>query len=264
MVLALIGLLTHPLTDEFSSHRYLKAGSEIFGLLVVLSWILTFIYNPSIIEKNPLKDRVGYNNVCVGFDTAPAKYVALFLWPLTTYFNLRFAWLEVVTECSLGDKHSSRTGKICTAVSSAIFAASVLFQPFMLVIAPVDKDTAWIHTGLFIQYILIRTIAVATQFFRNKYDGDTTDYDNISTGSWMWFYAFTTSSLLLPTLCIADFTYADYYRPEGDMEPLIPWYMLNSLDLCWFACLATTNKFLPCQRKFRAAAIAKGVTTAES
>lgn len=260
----LLGLLRNPLTDEFSSTRYLKAGGEIFGLLVASSWVLTFIYNPSVIEKNPLKDRVGYNNVCVGFDTAPAKYVALFLWPLTTYFNLRFAWLEVVTECSLGDQHSSRTGKICTAVASALFAISVLFQPFMLVVAPVDKDSSWLHTGLFVQYILIRVVAVATQFFRNKYDADTSDYDSITTAQWTWFYAFVVASLGLPTLCLADFTYADYYRPEGDMEPLIPWYILNSCDLLWFFCLATTGKFLPCQRKFRAATIAKGVTTAEN
>merc|ERR1712032_1564692 len=88
-----------PLTEEFDSLRYLKAGSEVFAFLIAGSWLLTYLYNPGTIEDNPLKRRIGYNNLCVGYDTPPAKYFAFFLWPVSTYFNIRFA-------CPFSNLHS--------------------------------------------------------------------------------------------------------------------------------------------------------------
>jgi hypothetical protein len=57
--------------------RYLEAAGETFILMLLVSWALTAAFNPAILADNKLRDRVGYNNLCVGFDSPPARYVAM-------------------------------------------------------------------------------------------------------------------------------------------------------------------------------------------
>ena len=257
MPFALLQLIANPLTDEFDSTRYLKAGGEVFAFLIACSWILTIVYNPSTIEDNPLKRRIGYNNFCVGFDTAPAKYFAFFLWPLSTYFNIRFAWLEVVTEYSLDEAHTSDTGKRLTVAASAFFILSVLLQTFILVFPPDEGNGVWIHTSFFVQYIVIRLLVVATQFYKNRFDLSSEDEDSITFRQWTWFYLYALVSLLFPLGVFSDFAYYDFYRPEGSTEILIPWYILCVVDYAWFLALATTAKFLPAHHNYRVKSVAK-------
>ena len=44
---------------------YLKAAGECLFLTLVISWILTYFFNESIIYENALLSRLGYNNPCV-------------------------------------------------------------------------------------------------------------------------------------------------------------------------------------------------------
>ena len=39
-----------------------QATGEVIFVALAVSWIVTYFYNPAIIESNPLKDRLGYNN----------------------------------------------------------------------------------------------------------------------------------------------------------------------------------------------------------
>lgn len=254
---AFLSLLKDPLTSEFCSLKYLKAGSEIFAFLIAFSWLLTFIFNHDVIDDNPLKRRIGYNNLCVGFDTPPAKYFAFFLWPVCTYFNMRFAWIEIVTEYSLDEKHTSCTGKAMTVVGSVLFVFSVLLQTFILVFPPAEGADVWIHSGFFIQYIITRLFVIATQFFKHRWDECRTDEESITSGQWTWFCIFTLASIGVPLLAFADFYYYDVYSPEPPKDTLIPWYITNAADLIWFACLGTTAKFLPAHRVYRIKAVAK-------
>ena len=57
--------------------RYLEAAGECFILMIGVSWALTMAFNPDVTRDNKLLDRVGYNNMCVGFDSPPARYVAM-------------------------------------------------------------------------------------------------------------------------------------------------------------------------------------------
>jgi len=47
---------------------YIKASGEILFLTIVVSWIIAGIWNADTIERNALKDRIGYNNVPTHFD----------------------------------------------------------------------------------------------------------------------------------------------------------------------------------------------------
>jgi hypothetical protein len=59
----------------------MKAAGDSLFLVLAISWILTMIFIPSAAADNPLKARgLGYNILCVGWDFAPANYVAAVLW----------------------------------------------------------------------------------------------------------------------------------------------------------------------------------------
>ena len=56
---------------------YYKASGNILGITLVVCWLISMAYNPSVFEDNPLLDRLGYNDFCVGWDTAPARYFGI-------------------------------------------------------------------------------------------------------------------------------------------------------------------------------------------
>jgi len=162
-----------------------------------------------------------------------------------------------VTEYSLEAKHTSDIGKMMTCVASALFVLSVLFQTFILVFPPAEGADTWIHSGFFIQYIIIRLLVIASQFFKNRFDECTEDEDSITSAQWIWFYVFAFASIGIPVGAFSDFYYYDFVTPEGSRDVLIPWYILNAVDLTWFATLATTAKFLPAHHTYRCKSLAK-------
>lgn len=56
-------------------NTYLQAASEIIATTLGFCWVLTAIFNTSAIFDNPLRKRLGYSDLCVGWDTVPANVV---------------------------------------------------------------------------------------------------------------------------------------------------------------------------------------------
>ncbi|CAJ1457644.1 unnamed protein product [Effrenium voratum] len=56
--------------------EYAAAAGELLVISIIISWILTYFFNYGIIADNQLKRRLGYNNLCVGWDEPPAQLVA--------------------------------------------------------------------------------------------------------------------------------------------------------------------------------------------
>ena len=67
----------------------LEAYFETFMLTMAVAWTATYMWNPTIIYQNRLRDIVGYNNLCVGFDTDPARSIVAPGFALMGYFVLR-------------------------------------------------------------------------------------------------------------------------------------------------------------------------------
>ena len=61
---------------------------------MICSWILTVVFRNDILEHNNLKDRVGYNNLCVGWDSFPAKGIAAPLFIIIIWLNTRYLQLD--------------------------------------------------------------------------------------------------------------------------------------------------------------------------
>merc|ERR1712203_1140910 len=62
---------------EVQPDDFLKASGEIFAFTLVFTWILSLIFNFRVFLNNHLRDVVGYNSPCVGWDEPPAIYFGL-------------------------------------------------------------------------------------------------------------------------------------------------------------------------------------------
>jgi hypothetical protein len=82
--------------DVLDPNIYLKAAGETLGLALAIGWIFSLIFIPDVIKSNLLKDRLGYNNVCVGWDLPPASYFAMVPVAMTVYLGLRFVFVSIM------------------------------------------------------------------------------------------------------------------------------------------------------------------------
>ena len=73
--LALVFFFKTHQRDIVDPNRYLQAASEVISVTLAICWIITLILNPQCILNNPLKDRLGYSDLCVGWDVYPANVV---------------------------------------------------------------------------------------------------------------------------------------------------------------------------------------------
>ena len=114
-----------PLVDpEF----FLEASFETFILMLVVCWVMTYFFNWNIIfKRNLLFDIVGYNNLCVGFDTAPAFYVAQPLMVVQAYFAVRYAALDIMRSSMLVNQ-----GRLTKPYHVFTVFANVVYGFFMI------------------------------------------------------------------------------------------------------------------------------------
>ena len=80
----------------------------MFILMIIVCWMITLRYSPEIIEKNGLKDIIGYDNLCVGFDAPPARYVAVPMQVMMAVLACRYSSLDT-TRAALEFTHGNIT-----------------------------------------------------------------------------------------------------------------------------------------------------------
>ena len=263
--LALIQLASTCARDSRLLHPnlYLKAAGETIFCTLLISWCLTSIYHPEVLIKNVLKDRLGYNNPCVGWDFAPGSYVGLvgciivvyFVWSYVKFdirrIHLRHASITTqqsppssaasstpttsstsTTPPSTSKSHSKLS--IFTIVVDLIYACQVTLFPLIFLIGPTDSNWNG-HTFLFMQVIIGRYLVCLAAYW------------NVSKRTYQHlffivFYGFI--SISFPVLVYISFsTYSNENRTG--YSPVIPPWILGSFDAAWFLCLILTNKLLP-------------------
>jgi len=214
---------------------YLAAG-EMLALVLALSWVITWIAQPAspidptktIIEVNSLKSRIGYNNLCVGFDMPPARYFAAFSWMFISYLAMKYAWLDMM-RTELCRDHMTTCNVILNQITDAVYM--IAFAGFMFVFLIHPWDTVWGHSAGF------ALLAFAQWFILF---GNTLESHNASWFSWTFivFYGILT---------FGDFfiIFGNYMHYEKHGTPWAPWYIGAAFDYGWFACLPLTTVFLP-------------------
>ena len=87
-------LLMNPLEQVIEPNNVFSASGEFFFIGVGFAWIVTLLLQPEVIEGNALKLRIGYNNVCVGFDMPPASYLAMPVLALSVAMGCVYSWMD--------------------------------------------------------------------------------------------------------------------------------------------------------------------------
>ena len=239
---------------------YLDASFEVFLFMIACTWICTCIWNPNILLAskggNRINDIFAYNNVCVGFDTPPARYVAQPLFALQSFLGVRFGNLDLL-RLSL----EWLAGRVdnpffyFNATMDILFMGTMLLWPMLLIITP-DAGGFGLnyHFYVYVIFVVIMYLTILAQF-------GTAPKDVIPLISKIWVGVYGGWTLLLLLIGFVGFNGYDYKRCPSDevklfyangthaeycqQDPAIPVGLMSVLDYGWFILLLFTTPLLP-------------------
>lgn len=207
---------------------YLGASGEALFLIICMSWTIAYFFSYENILSNPLKDMLGYNDVCVAWDVPPALYPASFFFIVPVYFGIRYA----ITDLERAALSTLSSTQMCAVrVANMLYVLSIAGVPLIFIITPAVN--AKLHTCLFIQLIFFRLIVVAGNYVEAK-------PSDVSTGSKVFFFVYAVVSILLLTCFGISLA---LYEKGG--SPVVPPAITMTCDYMWFFCLPLTTRFLP-------------------
>jgi len=214
----------------YNPEDYAGAGAELLVATMIVSWALTFLFNPEVVEHNALKDRVGYNNLCVGWDTAPARYVAAPLFALIIFVEFRFMQLDfqraVLNGCVGQQLNVVRAANIFNGIawisSVGIFSIDAQVWPLG-------------HTASFIQLVVWGYVAYLGNFVE-------TDSQCHPKGSWVFCVVFGVMSI---GFGVCGMTQMVMYDPVTLQRGPVPVHVMMVLDYGYFACMGLQGVFRP-------------------
>ena len=239
---------------------YLDASFEVFLFMIACTWITTCIWNPNILLAskggNRINDIFAYNNVCVGFDTPPARYVAQPLFALQSFLGVRFGNLDLLR------LHLEwRAGRVdkrfayFNATMDILFMGTMLLWPMLLIITP-DAGGFGLnyHFYVYVIFVVIMYLTILAQF-------GTAPKEMIPLISKIWVGVYGGWTLLLLLIGFVGFNGYDYKRCPSDevklfyangthaeycqQDPAIPVAIMSVLDYGWFILLLFATPLLP-------------------
>ena len=265
------GLLHHGDPDEvIVPELYLQGAGECFTLTAVVTWLITATFNPAVIRRNLLKDVVGYNNVCVGFDEPPARYVAVPCFAMVTALGFRYVSLDSL-RAQLQVIDVEEGYKIMfwqyafTRCANALYGGFVCCLSLLLVITP-DVHRG-VHSAGYIAIIAFSWLVIVANYAEAK---------EVAIPSRAWMLTFSLLSIAIVFLGIIDFVNYDFgaceraacnrrrrsdpssyvtcpvvailsdaARSACEQPPAVPAWLLGACDYGWFLTLSLTTVFLP-------------------
>jgi len=187
---------------------YRIATYEILVLMVLVGWGLTISFRPDIVNSNPLKDRMGYNHMCVGFDATPANEICAVMWIFSVYYLIR--WLNYDMQASMNKSCYDDTDSWHISVTKSFSKISRGFLVltacgFMLCFIIRPEDNVWGHTLPFCVYVIGRLFHFWAKFVEMLVDGKETTAGSI-------LFALVYSMLSLGYCLIMGYTVFLYQR----------------------------------------------------
>jgi len=225
-------LLRNLTADVTNPMTYQKAFNEALFLLLAICWIVTYINDPEKIRTNPLKERLGYYDLCVGLDAPPAVYIAGTMWGVCTYLGLRLFVLDYIRFTLSNEVDSASTAFIAFKLFTTILMV-VTSLSFSLVFLVSPWDSVWIHSSAFMAVVIARWFSVVSMYIEFPEEYETKDK--------IFMFFFTVSSVSFPILLASEYR---YYDAHGVKSPLSPW-VCGTADYTWFLCMGLSSKFLP-------------------
>ena len=239
---------------------YLEASFEVFLFMVACTWATTCIWNPDVLLAskggNRINDIFAYNNVCVGFDTAPARYIAQPLFALQSFLGVRFGNLDLLRlnlEWNAG--RVTQWQFYLSATMDILFMGTMLLWPMLLIITP-DSGGFGLnyHFYVYVIFVVIMYCTILAQF-------STAPKHLIPLISKIWVGVYGVWTLLLLLIGFVAFNSYDYARCPSDQvklfyaneshaefcqqDPAVPVAIMSVLDYGWFILLLFATPLLP-------------------
>eukprot|EP00928_Gymnodinium_smaydae_P048710 TRINITY_DN32612_c0_g1_i1.p1 TRINITY_DN32612_c0_g1~~TRINITY_DN32612_c0_g1_i1.p1 ORF type:complete len:301 (-),score=56.90 TRINITY_DN32612_c0_g1_i1:142-1014(-) len=231
----LIGLLWHS-TDArdgivYNPEDFAAAGGELLVVTLIISWILTYIFRPEFIANNELKDRVGYNNLCVGWDVNPARGVAAPLFALIIFVECRYLQLDFWR----ADLEPNLTRRQRRAVLLANASSALGWFASIGIFANHADSSPALHTASFLQLVVLSFVAYECNF----HEAPQSCHPRGSLLFRIIFGCFASSFAIMAIIQFA--MYDEYTKTRGP----IPWQAVAFADYGYFACMAVQGYFRP-------------------
>jgi len=241
---------------------YLEASFEVFLFMIAVTWITTCIWNPNVLHSstggNRINDIFSYNNVCVGFDTSPARYLAQPLFALQSYLGVRFGCLDLLRlNLERADGRVKKLQFYFCFLMDVLFMGTMLLWPMLLIITP-DSGGFGLnyHFYVYVIFVVIMYLTILAQFAEAmEIPGLVPRISKI----WVSVYGVWTFLLLL--LGFIAFNSYDYKRCPSDLvevmrgngshtdlcqqDPTVPVAIMSVLDYGWFVLLLFATPLLP-------------------
>lgn len=222
--------LLDPVPKLLNPEDFNGAAGEGLILIVILSWILGAAFNMDNLNDNPLKDRFGYNNICVAWDEPPGLYPAAVLFNIPIYMQMRYACRD-----SLRAKLSGATARqvLITNLANAYVALSFAGVCLIFVVTPNVQPT--LHTAFFLNLVIATYLGAAANFYE-------VDSKHHKKRSWVYMAIY---GVLAAAVLVAGTIMLTMYKEEGRKRGPLPSEFTMVLDYSWFAFLACSAQNLP-------------------
>jgi hypothetical protein len=203
---------------------YLRAAGESLFLMLVIGAITSMIFVPEVFKSNPILERMGYNNFCVGFDMAPATYFAFPFGILYVYFSMQFSIYDRLRTVIVGERLVPWK-KNFSIITNNIYILSIIGLPLLLLVSPMVS--IWAHSLLFLQIVVVRALVVLANFF---------EHPNPSKKYSVYVYIYILFSIAGFGFAVANYVNYDNLIANGAnvVEPLIPINLARGVDYFWF------------------------------
>lgn len=222
---------------------YFKACTELITVMLGGSLILTLLFNYQAVWNNPLNLRIGYPNMCVAFDTFPAKYYAVFCWGFVIFLGCKFAFMDIERTMLVIAENRERQKKgleeeerlsyfktVVSITTDVLFMLSLVLFSLVFVIPPTEG--VWRHSGAFIVLIAAIYLVVLANIM---------EATNAPIASWVYIIVFGIVSVGDVTMILGDFIHYD----RTGTGPLFPVVLGAIADYGWFAMVPLGTIFLP-------------------
>lgn len=225
---------------------FFMAAGELLIIMLGVSWTISLIVQPKTMdaecqainpdqttfECNALKNRIGYNNLCVGFDTVPAKYIAAIVYVFMAYCGIRYSWLDLqrtqLTKVGLSGC------KVCFSVATDILYVFA-WAGFTLTYVIPPWENVWGHSIGFICLGFTTWLVLLANVMEGQ------NFPCVVYVFVMVFGLFT----LVDFGCIAIANFIYYQATDHKKPPLFPWQVGMIADYGWLCAMGLTSVVMP-------------------
>jgi len=237
---SLAQLLTQRLgSTVVAPKRYFRASNELVAVTLVLCWIITLLYDPSLALNHPARDFTGHINLCFGWDYEPASYVAIFMCAFDVYLAWTYATLEA-TRTRLRDYDNRTTwAEQFSLITCYLHGTASVIWVMLWSFGPLDGFWAT-HLAIFSTAIFFRYLCALGNYVEARF-GTAFERGHVRTEHTYFIITYGVVTTLLPILYFYDIA---VYRLEGrtGRDPPLPWWLLQILDALWMICLTLSSR----------------------